>query len=631
MATFMERLAFLQKVPTLMKATADNETPCPGYLFQEIGKISHESSGCSQCLLEYLLERLQVESCHVKLKVLKIFVHLCGHGSNHFLTELRRNSTFIQQASVYSGPPDPIHGTALYQKVRNTAQEVARLLFTDIISTKDGVSPLNLALPTMGMGSATSHRSGMQGFGYSPGKQETGSDSLLDKIQKAAEVVASAVLPPTEHQGIRLHDNHYRAIVAPSAPIEVAVPACAYNLPARTPTASIQRCPGQVGGGWEETDSSNSSSHNSSQDIAANSRASLGSKSAGTGSQSGASRESSGDLSERVEALQLGDCGQEVALISRLTEGSRVFLSREESQHFIKECSILNCEVVVELLSSRLQDPSNTVKMRALSAVACLLTSDLLSLEQMFGATQRRLRQLSEGAPGPVANKATKILRQFEALMGGTVHAQRRDTANNSHQATTNPLTSATHSDPLLPDHSAGNPTLNHYQPDISPTGVPHPPNHPSSHSSLFLDQRDLSGELMNDCDEEKQSPILRALVQNQSEPVRTAEVKLVAEESELHTNRSSSHRAEPQSEQACLGRLSLFSGMELVAQGRPLCTRGTSQTETDMTGDDRSRENLAVHNSIDINKTSDESPFISNTVASDSSQPVSAFTFLNF
>lgn len=62
-----------------------------------------------------------------------------------------------------------------------------------------------------------------------------GSDSLLDKIQKAAEVVASAVLPPTEHQGIRLHDNHYRPVAAPSAPIEVAVPACAYNLPACTP------------------------------------------------------------------------------------------------------------------------------------------------------------------------------------------------------------------------------------------------------------------------------------------------------------------------------------------------------------------------------------------------------------
>ncbi|XP_054455303.1 AP-4 complex accessory subunit Tepsin [Anoplopoma fimbria] len=630
MATFMERLAFLQKVPTLMKATADDETPCPGYLFQDIGKISHESSGCGQCLLEYLLERLQVESCHVKLKVLKIFVHLCGHGSDHFLTELRRNSTFIQQASVYSGPPDPIHGTALYQKVRNTAQEVARLLFTDTISTKDGVSPLNLAPITMGMGSATSHRSGMQGFGYSPGKQGTASDSLLNKIQKAAEVVASAVLPPTEHQGIRLHDNHYRAVVAPSAPIEVAVPACAYNLPARTPKALTQRCPGQVGGGWEETDSGNSSSHNSSQDIAANSQASVGSKSAGTGSQSGASRESSGDLSERVEALQLGDCGQEMALISRLTEGSRVFLSREESQHFIKECSILNCEVVVELLSSRLQDPSNTIQMRVLCAVSCLLTSDLLSLEQMFGATQRRLRQLSEGASGPVANKATKILRQFEALMGGSVLAPRQDTANSSHQATTNQLTTSTHSDPLLLNHSPGNQDLIYKQPDISPTGVTQPPNHPSPHSSLSLAQRDLSGELMKDCDDEKRSPILHELVQSHPEPVRTAEVKLVDEESELNTNGSSPHSAEPQSEQPCLGRLTLFSGMELVTQGRPLCSRETSQTETGRTGDSL-RENLAVHTSIGTSKTSDDAPLICNSVGSESSQPVSAFSFLNF
>ncbi|XP_078134730.1 AP-4 complex accessory subunit Tepsin isoform X2 [Sander vitreus] len=623
MATFLERLAFLQKVPTLMKATADDENPCPGYLFQEIGKISHESSGCSQCLLEYLLERLQVESCHVKLKVLKIFVHLCGHGSNHFLTELRRNSTFLQQASVYSGPPDPIHGTALYQKVRNTAQEVARLLFTDTISAKGGISPLNLAPPTVGMGSATSHRSGMQGFGYSPGKQGAGSDSLLDKIQKAAEVMASAVLPPTEHQGIRLHDNHYRAVVVPSAPIEVAVPACAYNLPARTPEALTQRCPGQVGGGWEESDSCNSSSHNSSQDTTTNSRASVGSKSAGTGSHSGASRESSGDLSERVEALQLGDCGQEMALISRLTEGSRVFLSREESQHFIKECSILNCEVVVELLSSKLQDPSNTVKMRALCAESCLLTSDLLSLEQMFGATHRRLRQLSDGAPGPVANKATKILRQFKALMGGSVHAPRQDTANSSHQATTNQLPTSAYSDPLLPTYSADNANHNHYQPDI-------PPNCPSSPCGLALAQRDSSGELMNDGHEEKRSPNLRELLQNQVEPVKTAEFKFVAEESEPNADGSSSPPAEPQGEQPCPGRLSLFSGMELVTKGKPLCKRETSQKEMDTMGYSL-RENPAVHNSIGISETSDDAPLICNSVACDSSQPVSAFSFLNF
>ncbi|KAM8836744.1 AP-4 complex accessory subunit Tepsin isoform 2-T2 [Spinachia spinachia] len=603
MATFLERLAFLQKVPTLMKATADDETPCPGYLFQDIGNISHESSGCGQCLLEYLLERLQVESCHVKLKVLKIFVHLCGHGSNHFLTELRRNSTFIQQASVYSGPPDPIHGTGLHQKVRNTAQEVARLLFTDTISTKDGVSPLNLAPPTMGMGSTTSHRSGMQGFGYSPGKQGTGGgESLLDKIQKAAEVVASAVLPPTEHQGIRLHDNHYRAVLAPSTPIEVAVPACAYNLPARAPKASTLRCPGQVGGGWEETDSGNSSSLNSSQDTAANSRASVGSKSAG--SQSGASRESSGDPSERVEALQLGDCGQEMALISRLTEGPRVFLSREESKHFTKECSILNCEVVLDLLSSRLQDPSNTVKMRALCGVSCLLTSDLLSLEQMFGATQRRLRPLSEGAPGPVANKATKILRQFEALMGGSAHALRPDTASSSHQATTNLLTTSAHLDPLLPNPSADNPK------DISPSGVTQPPSHPASPSGGPSAQSALSAELMSDRDGEELLPTLHRVTQNEPDP-----------------DGSSSGPALPRGGQACPGRLSLFSGMELVTKGRPPGTKEAPQTAHG--GGGGLRENIAVHNGV--GNASDEAPSRCGSGGSEGSQPSSAFSFLNF
>lgn len=321
----------------------------------------------------------------------------------------------------------------------------------------------------------------------------------------------------------------------------------------------------------------------------------------------------------RGEALQLGDCGQEVALISRLTEGSKAFLSREESQHFIKECSILNCEVVVELLSSKLQDPSNTVQMRALCAVSCLMTSDLLSLEQMFAATQRRLRQLSEGPPGPVANKATKILRQFEALIGGSAHAQRQEAANSSHQETSHRLPAATYLDPLLPTQSATNTTL--HQLHISPTGVLPPPNHPSSPSGLEV-QIDSSVELMNDDEEEKLPPVLTESMQNQVEPNRTAEVQSVAEEPELHTDSFSS--AEPQSEQPCLSRLSLFSGMQLVTKATPLCKRQTSQNEMD-TMDDNLKENQAMQNG------SKTSAFICTSVACDSSQPVSAFSFLNF
>ena len=61
-----------------------------------------------------------------------------------------------------------------------------------------------------------------------------GGGTFLDKIQKAAEVVASAVMPPSELPGIRLQDNHYRAVVAPSGVVEVAVPACAYSVPSHS-------------------------------------------------------------------------------------------------------------------------------------------------------------------------------------------------------------------------------------------------------------------------------------------------------------------------------------------------------------------------------------------------------------
>uniref|UniRef100_A0A8C6THC8 TEPSIN adaptor related protein complex 4 accessory protein n=1 Tax=Neogobius melanostomus TaxID=47308 RepID=A0A8C6THC8_9GOBI len=480
MATFMERLSFLQKVPTLMKATADDESPCPGYLFQEIGKISHESLGYGQCLLEYLLERLQVNSCHVKLKVLKIFVHLCDHGSNHFLTELRRNSTFIQQASVYSGPPDPIHGTALYQKVRNTAQV---------------------------------------------------------RSWKAA----------------LLH-------------------------------GLTQRCPGQVGGGWEEADCANSSSVYSSQDVSAHSRLSIGSKSAGTGSQSGASKESSGDLSERVEALQLGDCVQEVALVCRITSGSRVFLSRDESLHFIKESSTLNCEVVVDLLSKKLQDSSCT---RTLCALACLMTSDLLSLEQIFVVTQSELYQLSEGPPGPVANKATKLLRQFEALTCGSQHLQKQETTKSSH-FTPNDFSSK---------------SSDYLESMLPPPQVPQP---------------------LPTC-------VTQPLHEGPEGYAGTPEVKVRAGDGTVKTD---SYLSASTLNRSDSGRLSLFTGMELVSKSRPMCViplcgGSSAQAEQEATMDTLKYQEENTDSDMNTIKTANTG-LHSNSVSTDVTQTVSAFSFLN-
>uniref|UniRef100_A0A674JQ30 TEPSIN adaptor related protein complex 4 accessory protein n=1 Tax=Terrapene triunguis TaxID=2587831 RepID=A0A674JQ30_9SAUR len=401
----------LLQLPTLMKGTSDDDVPCPGYLFEEITKISYDSPGSSQCLLEHLLNRLQNNSCHVKLKVLKILLYMCTHGSSQFLQQLKRNSTFIQEAAVFAGPPDPLHGNSLYQKVRAAAQVNPSASPTPLQPLAgNGIQPNS---PPCGRGAlrvgGTLHRDSRPGL--SCACPASAGEALLATIQKAAEVVASAVLPSPEFPPPcprELQDDAYQPVTAPSPGKSCVVPPKPPAPAAHSLRVSHQ--PGQAGGGWEETDSGHSS-QNSSQENGELSRTSDSYSKSGSDSPSGASREL-GNVTERVE----GDCLQELSLVGALTRGSKVFLTREEAQHFIKECGLLNCEVVLELLSRTLQDPSQLVCMRSMCAISSLLCSDLLAHEQISGITRPHLQQLSQRSPGPVANKATKLLRQFEAL-----------------------------------------------------------------------------------------------------------------------------------------------------------------------------------------------------------------------
>ncbi|KAJ7425115.1 AP-4 complex accessory subunit tepsin [Willisornis vidua] len=301
-APLRDRLSFLSRLPVLLRGTADDDTPCPGYLFEEIAKISHESPGSSQCLLEHLLTRLQSSSCHVKLKVLKILLHTCTQGSPQFVLQLKRNASFIREAAVFSGPPDPLHGHSLNQKVRAAAQDLASLLFSDVPLPQPLSLPARPPAPA-GMGSSPSPCGALQGFGFSSDR-----------------------------------------------------------------SSSVSHQPGLAGGGWEEADSGHSSRESSQGHE--HSRASDSGSKSGSDSRSGASRELS---------------------------------------HGAERCGLLNCEVVLELLGRALEDPSDSVRMRSMSALSTLGCSDLLSPEQIFAVTRQHLQQLSQGSPGPVANRATKV------------------------------------------------------------------------------------------------------------------------------------------------------------------------------------------------------------------------------
>ncbi|KAJ1071902.1 hypothetical protein K5549_013769 [Capra hircus] len=385
------------------------------FLHRCLPEISHESLGSSQCLLEYLLNRLHSGSGRVKLKVLKILLHLCGHGSSSFLLILKRNPAFIQEAAVFAGPPDPLHGNSLYQKVRAAAQDLGAALYSDALSPPPPSQPPR-TLPPAGMGSQSRPQSALQGFGYSKERGHTGSagEAFLSTIQKAAEVVASAVRPGPESPSCQRslpRGDAYQPAVTPST--SLGTPASGSSLPAASPGALARHQPGQAGGGWDELDSSPSSQDSSQENDDLGKASDSGSRS-GSDSPSGASRAPS-DLAERVEAVTLSDCQQELSLVRTVTQGQHTFLSREEVQHFVKECGLLNCEAVLELLISHLAATSERVQMRALGAIASLGCTDLLSQERVLLLTRPRLQELSEGSPGPVTNKATKILRHFEA------------------------------------------------------------------------------------------------------------------------------------------------------------------------------------------------------------------------
>lgn len=211
--------------------------------------------------------------------------------------------------------------------------------------------------------------------------------------------------------------------------------------------------------------------------------------------------------------------------------------------------------------------------------------------------------------------------------MGGSQHASRQEAMNSSHQAAVTQLHTSTNN--LLPKHLDDNISLHH--PDTSSAGVTQPPKHPSPPPHQDLAQSRSTVELVNDGKEEEFSPLQRELADDRVQSVRTAEVKLDAEDPELVRDKSTPALCEPHSKPPHQGRLSLFNGMELVTKGRPLCERETSHGGVeDKTDDGEIQTVYSSDCSVNSSKTSEYAPSACSSSASTCSQSVSAFSFLN-
>ncbi|KAI8494804.1 ATP biosynthetic process [Branchiostoma belcheri] len=401
----VEKVTFVGKLPTLVKATSDDESPTPGYLYQEINAMLHESSSQCQQVLDYLVDRLNKDSFHVKIKVLRVMKHLIENGPSEFQQGLRRRAEGIKAATSYSGPPDPLHGHAPYVVVRKTATEVSSILFNTENCERSPNRPLSannrLSVQT-GIGNLQMSPGRMQGFGNTAAQNTNKSlgTTILSNLKGWTEGVSNN----NQYQpigGQPLHPHSSGAVVGGYKPAmidtSVGQPGMQYS-PQVSPQRKTHHTAGKAGGGWEDSTLKRYHGNN-------------------THSKSDNSGDST-ELSERLETVSVEDRTHETQLVADYTsclEQARSTRppSREELQQFVKRCSALNCDVILQLLNDKLSHSDAQVQLRILFVLEHLMKTDLVTTEQLLELFRPTLETLSTGRQGAQQAKATKILRQL--------------------------------------------------------------------------------------------------------------------------------------------------------------------------------------------------------------------------
>ncbi|CAI9739887.1 Hypothetical predicted protein [Octopus vulgaris] len=418
----VNKVSFVNKINMLMKATSDDDKPIPGYLYDEVNKISYESTAYCTSLLEFLVSQLEKKSCHVKLKVLKLMTNLVEKGHPHFRQGLRRQANGIREATKFSGPPDPLHGTVPYLVVRQMAQNLSEVLF-DADYNVDTESETKTVRPTSistGMGNIQG-KSRMEGFGSSPQHLPKSTSQILrnsignflDKFTDSSQI-NQVFIPELDKQPSNFAPVQLSQTLSDDA---ISGSQSMSSLPAKLPVP--HHVPGRAGGGWDDDDddvhygdednsvavkSTTSSSHTSSKET----------------------KVSNEILSSRrdSEEYSMPDWNAEDQLVCEMIENTRPLPTRSDLEAFVSKCSSLNCEKVIDLINQHLQtDAQLHSQLLCLFMLEWLSRADYININLLASVCKDSLLNLYNNTCGVnsgemqlVHSKCRKIIRILEKL-----------------------------------------------------------------------------------------------------------------------------------------------------------------------------------------------------------------------
>ncbi|XP_052781440.1 AP-4 complex accessory subunit Tepsin-like [Mya arenaria] len=395
------KISFVSKIADLMKATSDDDKPIPGYLYKDVSDITHSSlENCETCV-GFLVERLQHESNHVKIKVLKLMKYIVKNGHPNFRLGLMKKSTIIQENTKHSGPPDPLHGDVPYKMVRKTAQAVLEQLF-DCEVTPQKSSP---GFSHVGIGPSTSGGK-MEGFGNTPQfSNKSLGESLKDSLVSAALRLG---------EGGEDREREVLGSLEGSTGYTPPQPAFTQAPPAQTEVPMVEKAkpapkhiPGKAGGGWDDSDDDDDDDDVTDDVITADDDV------ISSGNQS--------DVAHRLDNVSVSDFESEYGLVtSYLGKPGLVnspLLKRQQLKEFLQECGSLNCDRVVDIVNTKLSQSGANEReiIRDLQLLETLTTSDLVSLEWIVSVCETSLVALVSSGH-KAGSKARKLIRILEKL-----------------------------------------------------------------------------------------------------------------------------------------------------------------------------------------------------------------------
>lgn len=252
---------FASYYPLLNKATTDNDTPTPGYVYEEIIKLSHYSASHRQLLIDFLLARLHGSSWPGKQKVIRIFQHLCTRGHRGVRVSLRGQDGELRKAAAAGGPPDPLLANTPQLFLSSAIQELLTQLFDSKtmkedeqwLAGKEKVEEANASLSVVTQGYGSRGVKGKyEGFGSTPNAP---SESLVTQVRGMVERVMSTSADTNTLDLLKGDKGDYQPLSLPSLgsvpPTQPAPQPHMQLLSASQKSKYKAHRRGRAGGGWD--------------------------------------------------------------------------------------------------------------------------------------------------------------------------------------------------------------------------------------------------------------------------------------------------------------------------------------------------------------------------------------------